>query len=89
MKRIVLLFSALFIFQFPALAQDADSNWGIQQQQNSSNQCNSIEEKVWQREYDRALYEEYGSDQSPAFLNRENIDSDETDYDSDEAGSEY
>lgn len=80
MKKIVLLIICLFLFysQAPARADDDsfdDSNWGVQPINKNEHPTDKTPsaEKVWNNLRDEKIYENYGSDKSPAFLNRENI----------------
>lgn len=92
MKKTILLVMCLFLFSYPAKAQDESNcnapTGNVTQSNDNVQVTESPAEKTWDREYNRALNEEYGSAESPAFLNRENIDSDDSDYDDNEAGSE-
>lgn len=88
MKKFVLLFICLFSFSYPVFADEAapdNSNWGIQpitaDQQKAKE--TSASEKTWNQEVNETIYDNYGSDESPAFLNRENIDPHESDLDED------
>lgn len=88
MKKIILLFIYLYVFSFfyPVCASDAavdNSNWGVspttsQNKQGSGEQ----EEKVLDNEQNQTIYENYGSKESPAFLNSVNSPEDEGEYDS-------
>jgi uncharacterized protein YxeA len=67
----------LILFISPALANDIttnDSNWGIQSPIEKQQKEAETSEKIWDKEQNQKLYENYGSQDSPAFLNRENID---------------
>lgn len=88
MKKIVLFFMCLFCLCFSVDAKDltgcAVSLKNTPQSQDDiqdDNNAGSEAEDVWEREYERALDEGYGSSQSPAFLNRENINPNEDEYD--------
>lgn len=87
MKIFILLFSCLSLFAlfYPAFADEAapdNSNWGIQPltEDQQKTKVISSEEKIWNKEQDKNIYENYGSEESPAFLNRENINPGEADY---------
>lgn len=84
MKKIIFLVISLLLLYYPAFADDTfyhDSNWGIQPVTNNSQKTKqtSQSEKVWNEEHDKTIDEDYGSEQSPAFLNTENINADEYD----------
>lgn len=73
-----LLFTFYFLL-FTSSALADDSNWGIQPP--STKQVPSqASQKVWENEQSEKLYENYGSQDSPAFLNRENIDPATSEY---------
>jgi len=94
MKRlffIVCMFSFLSICSVSADESALDtSNWGVQSRPQAS--CDydeyyedgdtSPSEDTWNGEHDNKIYEKYGSEESPAFLNRENINPSESDYNS-------
>ena len=93
MKKIFLLITCLFLFSYSAKAEEKSTcaeTINNEQQTYDNGQAveNPSAENTWDREYNQILDEKYGSVESPAFLNRENIDSDDSDDDSDEAGSE-
>ena len=50
--------------------QSVNKNW-----QNTDE--TSPDESVWDKEREENIYDNYGSEQSPTFLNRENIETDE------------
>lgn len=83
MKKSVLFLICLFIFPLFHFAQadvtGDDSNWGIQPTK-SVPAPTEKSEQTWQDEHDEAIYDNYGSDQSPAFLNREKINPNESNY---------
>ena len=82
MKKFFYL-SILFLIISPALANDIsanDSNWGIQSPIEKQQKEAETSEKVWEKEQSGKLYENYGSQDSPAFLNRENIDPSTSDF---------
>ena len=84
MKQLFFLVLCLFLFLSISLAfaDDApcdNSNWGIQPQKQSPQKL-SAAEKTWDEEEYEYIYENYGSQESPAFLNRENINPNEADY---------
>jgi len=73
---------SLFLFTSCAFGDDApsdDSNWGVQPQKQSPKIAPS--EKTWNEEQDETIYDNYGSEESPAYLNRENMNPNEADYD--------
>lgn len=77
MKKFLLLFLFLFLIS-PAFADDYQlNNNSVPNQQTTTNaQNNSKEasEQVFDQTKDQLIYDYYGSVESPAFLNRENID---------------
>ena len=67
------------------LAEDttyADSNWGIQPASDNqqAKQDNNSDQQGADDFYSELIAPQYGSDQSPAFLHRENINPNESDY---------
>lgn len=74
----------LFSFSYPAFGDDApadDSNWGVQPvPQPTQDTGGSAEQDAWKREHDEIIYQKYGSEDSPSFLNRENMNPNESDY---------
>lgn len=92
MKKIILFFIFLtaFTFFYPALADESaydNSNWGVHplSDKEQKSKETSSSEKIWNEEQDEMIYENYGSEESPAFLNRENTGTEE--YDSDSSGN--
>lgn len=88
MKKLILLFICIVptVICYPVFAAEAapdDSNWGIQPVTKDWQraQQTSSSEKAWDEEVNEKIYENYGSEASPAFLNRENINPGESDYD--------
>lgn len=76
MKKFLLLFLFLFLIS-PAFAYDYQSNNNsVPNQQTTNTQNNSKEasEQVFDETKDQLIYDYFGSEESPAFLNRENID---------------
>lgn len=61
-------------FAFVPVCADDEQNWGVQPPSASVLSLRENSEKVWDREEDEFLYENYGSPDSPGFLNRENVD---------------
>ncbi|MFA7659522.1 MAG: hypothetical protein WCY19_08825 [Candidatus Gastranaerophilaceae bacterium] len=88
MKEFILSVMCLFLFFLfhPAFADDdgtsSNSNWGIPpaSKDEMSAQNSGSAEEAWSEEYNQTIYERYGSDESPAFNNRENINPNESDY---------
>lgn len=81
MKKVFLLFICLTFLYIPVYADDSPadgSNWGIQTNQHYSK--TSPSQKVWDTQRDQIIDEKFGSDTSPAFLNRENIDPRDSDF---------
>lgn len=95
MKKIILFFICLIVFSFfyPAFADETNfdnSNWGIQPVNQDEQQAKETSplEKIWNKEQDENIYDNYGSEESPAFLDRENIDPGEYEYDyNDDSGN--
>lgn len=71
MKKI-LLAAFLLLFVLPVLADD--SNWGISSYPQVKPSQQEQSEKVWNNENDELMYDNYGSANSPGFLNRGNVD---------------
>lgn len=73
--RIFILVSAfLILFICPIWADEApldDTNWGISPSEDY--QTVSASEDTWDNQRQNIIEEKYGSDQSPAFLNRARI----------------
>lgn len=81
MKKVFLLSLFLFFNSCFVLADDTavdNSNWGIQPQKQIS-QKPSAAEKTWNEEEYHLIYDDYGSDKSIYFLNRENMSPTEND----------
>lgn len=84
MKKFI-LFSLLICTAFissAVWADDSDSdvsgyNW-IKQDQQNQEENDMIKRDQWDQIYNQTVDEKFGSDASPAFLNRENIDSPRT-----------
>lgn len=76
--RFILILFALCTLHFASFAEDA-SNWGIQQPE-VKQIPNEASEKTWEKEQNEKLYENYGSQDSPGFLNREDIDPATSDF---------
>lgn len=73
--RYILLLFVFCMLHFAALPVLADdSNWGIQPSSQVKQPSSQAAEKTWEKEQNEKLYENYGSQDSPAFLNRENVD---------------
>lgn len=75
----------MFLLAYPAMAQDEPYAGisGTVKEQNEDSQSDTDpqgSESDWDRMYDETVYERYGSTESPAFLNRENINPNESDY---------
>lgn len=92
MKRIIRCILIFFAFchfpllHFASLAfADESSNWGVQQPSVEKTKQGETSEKIWDNEQAERLYDDYGSPDSPGFLNREGIDprdsTSEDDYD--------
>ena len=86
-KIIVLLTCILLLSAYSRIVVRADEdycdspNWGVPQiNQNEQNIGEfSSAESVWDEERDENIYENYGSNKSPTFLSRENIEPDDDD----------
>jgi hypothetical protein len=75
--RKFLSFFIFILFIAPAWADDAPSsipNWGIRLSPQAKPTSKEDSEKVWDKEQYEKLHENYGSPDSPGFLNREGID---------------
>lgn len=87
---ILLLFAFCLLRFTPLVFADEASNWGVQQPPAEKTKPSETSEKVWEHEQSDKLYENYGSPDSPGFLNREGIDpatletEDKYDYEDDE-----
>lgn len=85
MKKIIssfICFSIFFILS-PAFADDCpdnSTNWGIQTPPPKTYKSGETSETTWNREQQDNIEDNYGSIYSPAFLNRENINPDESEY---------
>lgn len=80
-KRILILFAFCTLhFTSLAFADDNSSNWGIQPLNKSQQNGSEAAEKVWNRENNETIDENYGSEESPAFLNREDVDPATSDF---------
>lgn len=85
MKKIASFFVFLLAFSAFAFADEApvdDSNWGIQPEKAQGQYLNDVStpEETWNDTHDTIIFDKYGSEDSPAFLNRENINPNESDY---------
>lgn len=66
-----LSFLALVSFISPVFAEE---NWGVQSPPSVKQGAEEASQKVWDREESEKIHEYYGSEESPGFLNREDID---------------
>lgn len=84
MKKSVFLIICIFLFSAPTFSDGVssdNSNWGIQPPSaNTQNDNTSDEEDEWNRIHDEVIYKKYGSEESPSFLNREEMNPNESDY---------
>lgn len=88
MKKVSLLIIFLFIFSYMnhAFADDvnptSDPNWGVKPKNENAAQADESNqsEEEWNKIYDQMMYNKYGSDESPAFLNREKMNPSESEY---------
>lgn len=81
MKKIFLLTACLLFTSFQVFADCTtidNPNWGIQPASKNFQKQSPLQ-KALDEQRDQAIYENYGSEQSPAFLNRENIDPQDSD----------
>ena len=85
MKNLIFLIFFLIFCSYPVLGDDTapnTSNWGVQpipQNKLPIDKTFSPSENIWGNEQDDYIYNNYGSEESPAFLNRENINPNESD----------
>lgn len=85
MNKEVLLILCMCLLSYPAIAQDetyTDTNKNVQQQNTNNEPTTQPEgsESDWNLLYDQLVNERYGSIESPAFLNRENMNPNESNY---------
>ena len=86
MKKIISLFICLFSFVYPVCAQDVNpytyNNNTRQPKDQGLNTDNSTADMENSDDfYNEMIKQQYGSNQSPAFLNREDINPNEDSYD--------
>lgn len=74
MKKIIFLVFFIFLFISPVIADNNSSNWGVQPLNVNPQNGSEASERVWNRENNENVYENYGSEESPAFLNRDDVD---------------
>lgn len=82
MNKVILLIMCFCLISYPVFADDApadNSNWGVQPAYQDADDS-SPSQDAWDRERDEIIDRKYGSEDSPAFLNRENINPNEADY---------
>ncbi len=84
MNKIILLLLCLCIMNCPIFAQGSlqQSKDGVDtdiSEQNSEDE-DSQDSEDSDDFYNEIIYQQYGSDMSPAFMNRENINPNESDY---------
>lgn len=85
MKKFTSLVVVLMCLASPAWADGGaidDSNWGIQSTPSQIQAAPPVSnsEQTWKDTVDTTIYNKYGSEYSPAFQNRENINPNESDY---------
>lgn len=83
MKRIygcILSLFAFCILHFVALPVSAEENWGVQPQSSIKQDAGETSQKVWNKEESQKIDEYYGSEESPDFLNRGDIDPATSEY---------
>lgn len=81
MKRIygcILLLFALCPLHFASFAEE---NWGVQPSTSVKQDAGETSQKIWDKEENEKIHEYYGSEESPGFLNRGDIDPSTSDYD--------
>lgn len=79
--RYIFLLFAFCILPFATLPALADnSNWGVQSPSSVKHSSEEASQKVWEKEQNENLYENYGSQDSPSFLNREGVDPATSEY---------
>lgn len=86
MKKIILLFICLLLSLCSVFADDNpldNSNWGVQplptRRYNTETNDVPTPEEIWDRQRDQIIEGRYGSDDSPSFLNRGNMNPYDTD----------
>lgn len=84
MKRIygcILSLFAFCILHFAVSSVSAEENWGVQSTSSPVKQgAEEASQKVWDKEENEKIHENYGSEESPGFLNREDIDPATSDF---------
>lgn len=82
----LIIFILAFSYTHHAFADDvnptSDPNWGVPSENENTHQADedTPTEDEWDKIYDQTIYNKYGSDESPAYLNRENMNPGESDY---------
>ena len=76
----LLLFTLYSLLFTPLAFADDSSNWGVGQPSVTKPISGETSEKVWDKENNEKVYEDYGSRDSPGFLNREDVDPATTDF---------
>lgn len=79
-KRLSLFLFTLYSLLFTSSVFADDSNWGIQPPSSLNRGKEEASQKVWDWEKGEKIDEYYGSEESPDFLNRENIDPATSEY---------
>ncbi|MDD3436170.1 MAG: hypothetical protein PHC64_03350 [Candidatus Gastranaerophilales bacterium] len=78
MDKIILILSLFLFLILPVFADDdcyCDySNWGITPSLQGQESSQEPSEQTWENMRNETIDENYGSEYSPSFLNRENID---------------
>lgn len=85
MNKEVLLVLCMCLLSYSAIAQeeaysDTKETTGQQKQIINQNTQTESSEQDWDLMYDQTVNERYGSIESPAFLNREEMNPNESDY---------
>lgn len=79
--RCILLLFALCPLHFAVSSVSAEENWGVQPPSSVNKGKEEASQKVWDREETEKIEKYYGSEESPDFLNRGDIDPSTSDYD--------
>ena len=85
MNKLIILIAFVFFMPCLVFASDAavdNSNWGIPLKPQNRQTSGEQEERVIDNEQNQAIYQNYGSEDSPAFLNSVNPPENEFEYDS-------
>lgn len=84
MKKFVLFLLLIMVSSVNAFADDSaldSTNWGISpHRQTNSDQPGEAEEAVWEGERDEYIYNNYGEEDSSAYMNRSKVDAYESNH---------